>query len=282
VERHRGGVRRRFQQRAHHRHERRGDHDLSSHELTGIANIDGGAGNDIITGSAGNDTIIGGTGADVLNSGGGNDVFLVGPSAGIDTINGTAAGYDTIRASANGTLISFGTWTDVDEVSAGTFSGVRIVGTTAGNLMNLNGLKLTGITAIDGGAGNDTITGSSGADTIIGGVGGDRLDGGAGADRFVYNAATESRGTTIDRIFNFVDVDGAEDDVIDLSPLGGSSVLSFIGSSAFTGSLGEVRVDTTTAGITRILIDLDGNRIADMEIQLDGHFGDLKADDFLL
>jgi Ca2+-binding RTX toxin-like protein len=45
---------------------------------------------------------------------------------------------------------------------------------------------LTGITRIDGGAGNDRITGSSGNDVIGGGPGHDRLADGAGDDEFQF------------------------------------------------------------------------------------------------
>ena len=43
--------------------------DFSTVQLTGIASINGGAGNDSIIGSAGADTIVGSTGNDVLNGG---------------------------------------------------------------------------------------------------------------------------------------------------------------------------------------------------------------------
>jgi Ca2+-binding RTX toxin-like protein len=76
-------------------------------------------------GSLGNDTIIGAAGNDVLNGGDGNDVFVVAASAGTDTITG-GLGTDLIRASAANVAISFGTW-DVEEISGGGFSNVRIV-----------------------------------------------------------------------------------------------------------------------------------------------------------
>ena len=55
--------------------------DFSATTLTGIAKIDGGAGNDIITGSAGDDTIVGGAGNDTLNGGGGSDTYQIGVGA---------------------------------------------------------------------------------------------------------------------------------------------------------------------------------------------------------
>jgi Ca2+-binding RTX toxin-like protein len=71
---------------------------FSTVTLTGIAAIDGGAGNDTITGSIGNDTIVGGSGNDSLNGGLGDDTFLIASSAGTDTIEG-GGGTDVIKAS---------------------------------------------------------------------------------------------------------------------------------------------------------------------------------------
>jgi Ca2+-binding RTX toxin-like protein len=60
--------------------------DFSGTELVGIAQIDGGAGNDAITGSAGNDVIVGGAGTDRLTGGLGNDSYRLGRGDGADTI----------------------------------------------------------------------------------------------------------------------------------------------------------------------------------------------------
>lgn len=251
--------------------------------LTGLAAIDGGAGADTITGSAGADTIIGAAGNDSLNGGGGDDVFLIGAAAGTDTINGgDPSGTDTIRASGANVLISFGAWSNIDAVSGGGFAGVRIVGSTAADLMNFGGYTLTDIAGIDGGAGNDTIIGSNVADTIVGGVGGDILTGGGGADVFDYNSAVESRGTTIDRITDFTD--GV--DLIDFSALDdplqpGDQALTFVGTNGFSGGLGELRYEIV-GNITKIQVDLDGNKVADLELHLQDFGGVIDAGDFLL
>ena len=163
--------------------------DLSAITLTGITAIDGGAGYDTITGSAGNDTIIGGGGNDLLNGGNGDDVFLIGVGAGKDVING-GAGNDTILATADGVSIVATGFTGIEAISAGGFAGVKLAGGSAADAIDLTGVTLTGITAIDGGAGNDTIIGSSGNDTIIGGTGNDLLIGGAGDDVFQINATS--------------------------------------------------------------------------------------------
>ena len=78
--------------------------DFTGVTLTGIARIDGGAGNDTIIGSSGNDTIWGGNNQDVLTGNGGSDTFAfqsTGQSTRVapDSITDFAAG-DTIDLSA--------------------------------------------------------------------------------------------------------------------------------------------------------------------------------------
>jgi Ca2+-binding RTX toxin-like protein len=159
--------------------------------LNGIANIDGAAGIDTITGSAGADTISGGVGNDVLNGGDGSDTYLFAQGDGIDAITDTgASGVDTILASDDNVAITlrtgFGAGNGIEEISAGGHSNVTILGGAGAENFNLSTVLLTGIAAIDGGAGNDTITGSAGADTIVGGLGNDILNGGDGNDTYVF------------------------------------------------------------------------------------------------
>jgi Ca2+-binding RTX toxin-like protein len=256
--------------------------DFTTVKLTGIAQIDGGAGNDIIVGSAGNDVIVGGAGNDSLNGGLGDDTFLIAASAGTDDIKG-GDGKDVIRASAANVAITFGSWESIEEVSNGGFTGVRIVGTSGNNPIDLSSYTLTGIAAIDGLAGNDTIIGSKGADTIVGGSGADTLTGGEGADIFDYNLISDSRGKTIDQILDFT----KSVDRIDLSDLdanvllGGDQSFSFVGTAAFSGQAGELRYEKDGSNI-KIFVDIDGNKVADMEIQLTNFGLQLDAGDFLL
>ena len=62
-----------------------------------------------------------------------------------------------------------------------------------------------------GGSGDDLLVGGDGADTLNGGGNNDRLRGGTGIDMFFFASASG-----IDRILDFVDTGGAEDDIIDL------------------------------------------------------------------
>jgi Ca2+-binding RTX toxin-like protein len=180
-------------------------YDFTGVSLLDIAAIDGAEGNDKITGSSGADLIRGGAGIDVLKGGGGddkleggaendtldggegNDTYLYGPGDGRDFITDTGvSGTDKILATASGTVItlraSFGAANGIEAIDGGGFADVVIQGATGNDVYDFSGIALTGIAAIEGGAGSDKITGSSGADTIRGGSSGDTLSGGAGND----------------------------------------------------------------------------------------------------
>ena len=105
---------------------------------------------------------------------------------------------------------------------------------------------------LKGGRGRDTITGGSGDDTLVGGSGFDKLTGGAGADTFVILAGAKG-----EKITDF-DVD---EDVLDVSALGLSSVDDF----------------TLIEKDTKIVLVDDNVRIHLMGVEAD----DLTADHFI-
>ena len=259
---------------------------LSGMVLNGLSAIDAGFGNDTVTGASSADTIIGGSGNDALNGGAGDDVFLVSTSAGTDSFDG-GADYDIVRATAANVTISVNatTFAGVEEVSSGGFSGLRLSGSSAADIINLSTLILTGVTQISGGSGNDNITGSAGNDTILGNAGADNLTGSGGQDNFVFIAASESRRTTIDTITDFVQ----GTDIIDLSGIDANistlltnDAFDFIGSGPFAGTPGSLRFDTTSiAGVTRILGHVDSNSSVDFEVRLLGTYN-LTSTDFIL
>jgi serralysin len=239
-------------------------------------------GNDTISGGSGDDTVTGGKGDDTLNGEGGNDVFLLGTSAGIDTVVG-GDGYDTIRTTADGALLRWGSISEIEEVSAGGFAGVKILGTKGSDTIDFSGIKLTGIAAIEGSNGDDRIIGSAGDDIISGGTGIDLLTGGAGDDTFVYEASVSSRpGLSVDRITDFM----AGADKIDLSAIdantfiAGKQAFTFIGDGAFTGGKGQLHYSYVN-GDTHISADLNGNLTVDFEIILNG-IHSLTSNDFFL
>jgi Ca2+-binding RTX toxin-like protein len=246
--------------------------DLSGATLTGITQIDLGGGNDTLVGSAGADTIIGNGGDDLLSGGGGDDVFLFAGNSGRDTIDG-GTGYDTLRATAANATLNWGSLSNVEEISGGGFANVRIVGAGANDFIDLRGIAVSGIDAIDGGAGADVIIGSDGADTIIGntgndflsgqggddvfllagGAGTDTIDGGAGYD--VIRASSDFGLLTWGNITGTEEISGAirigggnGDDLIDLSGItlvGVTSIDGGGGADIITGSAGA---DTIIGG----------------------------------
>jgi Ca2+-binding RTX toxin-like protein len=152
--------------------------------LISIDNVNGGAGNDLITGNgalnlleggAGNDTLNGAGGEDTLDGGLGTDTVVYGSvnntiNLGSTTPQNTGEGFDK--------LIS------IENVIAGGGNdyvlGNNAIGNTDSNLLN-------------GGSGNDTLNGSLGLDTLTGG-----LDN----DIFVFNFGQSSPDTP-DRITDF-------------------------------------------------------------------------------
>jgi Ca2+-binding RTX toxin-like protein len=115
---------------------------------------------------------------------------------------------------------------------------------------------------LSAGAGDDILLGGGGNDTLIGGAGKDTLTGGAGNDVFLYQSTGDSPiGLGRDVITDF-----ARGDQIDLTAAGGRS---FIGNQLFTGVAGQVRA-VTLSGQTVIELDSNGDRLADLQIELTG------------
>jgi len=159
--------------------------------LTGITLIDGGDGNDTITGNTAANVIAGGGGDDVLNGGDGDDVFLYGgATGGFDTVSG-GVGVDTVKATADGTVIGLKSVGTLEAITADGFANVIIQGSSAADTLNFTGIAITGIGLIHGGAGNDTITGNVAANVIMGGAGDDTLNGGDGDDFIDYQGNGE-------------------------------------------------------------------------------------------
>jgi len=121
--------------------------------------IDGGAGNDLITTGAGNDTLIGGAGNDTLTGGVGNDIYYV--DANNDVVNELAAeGTDEIRTTLTTYSLAPNQRADIENLS---FVGTGPFNGTGNDLDNI----------VTGGDGNDTLDGGAGNDTLVGGLGND-------------------------------------------------------------------------------------------------------------
>jgi serralysin len=276
------------------------------------------AGNDQIDGGAGDDLLVGGEGKDVLTGGAGNDVFgymfaiesRVGANRDVitdfqdgDRIDLSPAGGKTFIGSnlfsgqaGQVRTVHLTDQTIVELDVNGDRIGDLQIEIAGGYLLDLhdfvglNGSPTSGDDEISGTAGtdsisslggddvvyglagNDTLDGGAGEDVLVGGPGRDMLTGGSGADRFLFESAADSRPSARDRILDFQ----AGADKIDLSSFGD---FVFIQRNAFSGTPEQVRY---TRGIetTLVEIDMDGDRVADFQIEVAGMVN-LSASDFM-
>ena len=207
---------------------------------------------DVIRGGSGNDTILAGAGDDSVSGGWGDDLMEVG--SGRNAVWGVN-GNDTILGGADRDVISGGSGRDVifggagDDVIEGGEDGDVIVG----------------------GFGRDRLLGGGGNDTIRAGEGRDTLTGGTGADVFVFVRAEEiGAGVSRDVITDFV----SGEDRIDLRGMG----LTFSAQGFAGGGRGSVTFD---AGNRMLLVDSNGDRVADWMVELQGS-AQLAARDILV
>lgn len=196
-------------------------------------------------GDEGDDTIFGGLRADSLSGAQGND-YLLGDTG----VGATVGGADVING-----------FDGDDRIHAGAAADTVLGG--------------TGADKIYGDDGDDTIFGGSGADILFGGNGADQLWGGEGADVFIYGHERESVRGAADRIRDFQ----RGVDKIDLIEIVDGA--AFLGSASFTVTgYSQLRVEGV-AGVQYVQLDIDGNGLSDMEIEVSGS-GRLSAGDFLL
>lgn len=223
------------------------------------------AGADELRGLGGSDLLLGGTGHDSLFGGDGDDILVGG--LGNDVLQGDA-GRDTARFAGSASVI------DLRK------SGPQATGEGQDRLIGIENLEGgtardrftgTGITnRLDGGGGNDRLFGLGGADVLIGGRGNDSLTGGAGADvltgglgadRFLFASAAEIGLKQHDRITDFT----RGSDKVNLAALD----LVWRDTADFTGTMAEIRL-TMRNGDARLMIDSDGDGVADARLDLQG------------
>jgi Ca2+-binding RTX toxin-like protein len=145
---------------------------------------------------------------------------------------------------------------------------------------------------IDGKAGNDVIYGRGGVDVINAGGGNDVIAGGkdkdwisgqAGRDVFRF---TSLRDSTVGKERDVINDFGFGHDRIDLRQIdantsrSGNQAFHLIGNSAFTGSPGDLRT-YFDGHDTIVRADVNGDKVADMEIALGGRHI-LTAAEFML
>ena len=196
---------------------------------------------------------------------------------------------------SNGRVMALGTFGSGNS-SVGTqvfdFGDERLLGTALANTLfgkegvNDQILGLAGIDKLTGLSGNDILDGGIGVDTLTGGLGRDTMTGGTLRDIFDFNAIAETgKGpATRDVIKDFVHLT----DDIDLSTIdangaaAGNTAFSFLATkgAAFTGVKGQLHW-LQAAGKTIVEGDIDGNKVADFQIELTG-LVTLTGADFIL
>lgn len=273
----------------------------------GIDTLDGGDGNDQLFGGSGKDELIGFKGNDTLNGGSGSDGFYGGP--GSDVIMG-GGGRDYMFGQGGNDLLDGGPGNDIGKGGAGddtlwlspgndSHDGgpgsdwIGIGGSAGGhvdlsittrqdtgfgkdiirNVENVFGSTgpdhikgSKGDNELNGFLGDDVIRGGRGNDDINGGRGRDTLWGNGGDDAFVFISPLDTPTATPDRIRDF----SPGDDVIDLSHIDANTATP--GDQAFTwggqtATANGVWYDPA-AGL--LFGDVDGDKVADFAIQLDG------------
>ena len=245
-------------------------------------------GNDTLNGTAGNDTIDGLGGSDLIKAGAGNDVARGGEGTdriamdlGNDLIDGggtywdgifvegsTAVTIDLAKTTAQVTGLGTDTILNIENVTGGAGND-QIFGDGRWNLLK-------------GGAGNDLLDGRTGLDRIQGGAGRDDMRGGVDGDVdvFIFAATGDSAvGSGRDLIRQFTrGVDDIDLAAIDANiHMSGDQSFSFGGSTARAYGVWSSVVD----GNQVVRADVNGDRVADMEIQVEG-LANLTASDFLL
>lgn len=288
-----------------------GDDVIAGDHLPNV--LHGGAGNDTLYGDGGKDTLYGdagddvlfGEGGDILVGGDGDDVFHV-ADLGDSVVELVGGGRDRVVATINYTLSPDA---EIERMDAqvddtrlyspldltGNRFGQEITGSSGSNRLSgmggddvLNGLD--GDDVLDGGAGSDRIDGGALFDRIIGGAGSDMLTGGSQADVFVYTGVSESPSSlrrsdgvkiTPDHILDFK----IGEDKVDLSGIDAvwgtpaNDAFAFIGSVAFTGVAGQVRV-ASSGDRSYIYADVDGDAVADLSIIV--HIPNFVGNDIIL
>ena len=201
-----------------------------------------------------------------------DDTFIV-KNTGDRIFEKSGMGIDTAQASASFRLPDY-----VENLILLGQSNLNGSGNKADNILTGN----DGKNVLEGFAGSDHLMGGAGADTLIGGAGRDVLDGGAGLDKFVFSTGTFG-GKTAATADEIVDFNQADHDRIDLSAVdavratAANDPFTFISTAAFHGQAGELRFEQID-GNTYVQGDLDGNKIADFWIKLDGALTLTKAD----
>jgi Ca2+-binding RTX toxin-like protein len=217
---------------------------IGSVTLTSIENLSGGFFNDVLTGGSGANTLAGDEGDDTLSGGSGNDLLLgdgfIAPDTGAVGLSGPIA-----------TFYSLGELDGNDTLDGG-----------------------SGNDSLYGAGGDDTLYGGSGNDVLHGGGGRDVMNGGSGSDRFLFEELGDSAPGAADLITGF----DRKSDRIDLSAIdanenvAGDQAFTIV-KHGFTGAAGQAFIEwDKDEGVSHIFLDVNGDMVADMTIDVSGHW----------
>jgi len=272
--------------------------------LTGnaVANrLDSGAGNDVLDGGGGADTMIGGMGADTYHVDSRSDVIVETHSGGTDTVISTislALAANLENLTYKGTSAASLTGNEIgNKIDASSATAAVNANGGAGNDVMLGGaagdtlLGADGNDSLNGGAGDDILQGRLGNDVLSGGAGNDRFYGGAGANTMIGGGGTDlfiflddalDAATDVVRQFSSKEGDRIHLGNIDAnSALAGNQAFTFIGSGAFTGAAGQMRLFVDGSGNQVAAGDVDGDKVADLMIQFQNPVLPITAADFV-
>jgi Ca2+-binding RTX toxin-like protein len=243
---------------------------------TYAVNLTGNEFNNVIVGNAATNIINGGTGVDAMWGYGGNDVYYV-DNVGDAVVERSGEGYDIVYTTVSYALTGGSEIEELRTLGSASTNAVDLAGNEFDN--SIIGNDATNV--LNGGAGDDTLWGYAGNDILVGGAGKDVLNGGAGRDLFSYGDGGDSTVGAAGRdvIQDFV----GGTDKIDLSALNTAQPLKFAAPSDAAASpvLDAFSVTYSWSdGATLVDIDLNGDRAADMQIQLLGQLR-LSASDFI-
>jgi Ca2+-binding RTX toxin-like protein len=258
-------------------------------------------GDDTFRGGNGAETVSSSNGNDTFRFGGGNDTLRAGSGPfgdddldGDDDIDG-GTGIDTYDASS----IPADTGGTIIDLLQQTAEGNDIGSDRVVNFENVVGSDATdiiwgtnGANVLDGGTSGDQLFGRGGNDILIGGEDGDFLHGGAGKDRLTGGGGFDafqfeslsSSGVGASKRDVIVDFEGT--DAINLSLdantlVAGNQDFDLIdtdsGMGQFTGQAGQLRYKYA-GGSTIIEGDVNGDKKADFQIELLGHYALSESD----
>ena len=265
--------------------------------ISGIENLSGSVYSDNFFGDGGNNVLGGGAGADFLYGGAGNDLLLGDGEINILTATGGSGPIHTFQSEdfsgvdfydASGNIVYFFQGQDLYDSAGNKLDRVDLVDEDGASYSHftLNGVGYdfyanrgdgSSDTGSDGLPGNDILAGGDGDDILIGGGGADALYGGNGHDTFTFLSLTDSKVGAADSINDFDE----KSDHLDFTAIDANVNVAghqdFIYAKAFTGAAGEIVASyDSKAKVTHLYFDVNGDKVADMQLDLSGNHTNLS------